>query len=235
MTRGQLVARVSQVLGLATSGADSTEELQMIQDTINEAVVDILSRTRINVRCVNITLTAGVREYDLSQTILRMYDVWQGTTRLQELSPGDSSRDMSSVSAGTFAIVGFNRIRLDWSPDSSSSTLSAWYTPRPTPMTDNAHDPSAATYGAIPAEFHQAIINYCCWLLADMAGDQGSGRGDKYRAWYEGKDGLAGPGTNIGRINAAVNMRGGSGSRRGRMMRAGEVNSGDIYPDQWTG
>lgn len=234
MNRGQLVQRISQIQGLATTGADSTEELAMIQDVINEAIIDILSRTRLYVRCTNITLAAGVKDYELAGGILRLYDIYRGTTLLQEVAPGDVDRSGSS----SYTQVGFNLIRIGWSPDVNDGyglTISAWYTPRPTPLSADVHDPSVAPYGSIPAEFHKAIVNYACWRLADMAGDQGSARGDKYKAWYEGPDGTAGPGTDLGQIKAATNTRGSSGSRRMRLRRSGESLTGDAYPDRWIG
>lgn len=227
----QLRTRVAQQCGLARSAADGAEEWQLVGDVVNEAVVDILGRTRVYIRCVDLNLTAGVDQYELGSTILKLHNITRPDgVELQEVEPGDLGR----LSSGAFAILGYNRIALSWLP-SAGDELEAWYTPKPTPMTADNNDPSTSTYGAIPTEFHSAIVNYASWKLSDMTGDQGSARGDKYKKWYEGDDGNAGPGTDLGRIKMAINRRGSSGSRRFRGRRDGEINFGDSLPDSWIG
>lgn len=234
MNRGQLVTRTARTLGIGLTGGDSTDDLTLLQDLANDAVVDVLSRTRVYVRCVDLQLTVDKREYEIAQTILRFYNAFRGATRLQEIVAGEQSHDDLSDS-GTISVVGFNRIRIGWDPGSSLDTIELNYTPRPTLMSADGHDPATTTYGAIPAEFHPALVNYMCWHAADRVGDQGSGRGDKYKAWYEGPDGVAGPGTDLGKIKYAINVRMGSGSRRGRTRRSDYQTTGDSLPNLWIG
>ncbi len=230
MTYLQLKKRIAWITGLGTSGDDSSEDWIQLGDIVNEAVIDILSRTRINMRCVDITLTSNQREYELAQTILQMYGLLHGSTVMQEVSPGDIDR----VGTGHFAIIGFNRLALGWDPD-DDLVLEAWYSPKPTVMTADAHDPSTVTYGNIPVQFHDAIINFACWKITDATGDQASGRGEKYRISYEGKDGLGSLGSDLGRIKTQINRRGITGSRRQRIARDGELITGDLTPDAWVG
>lgn len=234
MNNLQLKTRIAQNVGIASSGDDSAEEWQRVQDEVNEAIVDILLRTRINMRGVTLNLTAGIDEYEFGSSVLQIHNLYRGTQELEEAEPGDISRYQDISAGGAYAVVGYNRIALSWLA-AAGETLEAWYTPAPTPMTADTHDPSTATYGNIPLQFHQAIVNRACWYLADYAGDQGSGRGDKYKTWYEGKEGDCGPGTDIGRIRTFTNRRLNSGSRRRRRSRAAQAIVSDAYPNFWVG
>lgn len=235
MTNLQLKTRISQIVGLASSGDDSAEEWQMIQDIVNEAIVDINVRTRINMRAVTLNLTAGSDEYEFGSAILQIHNLFRGSGELEEAMPGDIGRyhDLG-LTGGAYAIVGFNRIRLSWVAAAGES-LEAEYTPAPTALAVDGDDPSVSTKGNIPVQFHPAIVNYACWKLADYAGDQGSGRGDKYRAWYEGKDGSEDMSSDIGKIRRAINARLRSGSSKRRRPRAASGLVGDAYPDYWVG
>lgn len=230
MNRGELVVRASQTLGAAGSGADSAEELLMLDDLIYEAIVDISMRTRVNICGLTINLQAGEQEYDLGATVLRLFDVKKGTTPLYEVAPADINNDGGAY---TFTVLGFNRIMLGASP-STGDTLKAWYTPLPTKMSSDAHDPATDPFGEIPVPFHPAILNYVCWKGADIIGDQGSGRGEKYRIYYEGQDGMAGLGSNLGTIKMAINQRGGSGANRRTVRRIEDRSVGDADPSYWT-
>jgi hypothetical protein len=134
-----------------------------------------------------------------------------------------------SFDTSGYAFMGHNRIVLG-SPGVGDSVLVS-YVPLPTPMSDDAHDPATQTYGLIPTQFHRAILNYMCWHAADKAGDQQTARGERYRIMYEGKDGLGGPGTDLGRIKAQTNMRGGAT----RVTRHREVLTSDIESQHWVG
>ena len=223
MNRGQLKTRVSRILGIATgTNDDAVDEDDFLDELANEAVRDILSRTRLYVRDANIPLTAGATEFDVqNQTILKMHELKRGTYDLQE-------QDLSALDSYGYGWMGFNRFKLGLAATSGES-LYAMYTPMPTEMTDDAHDPAIPAYGNIPTQFHIAILNYMCWHAADKAGDQVAGRGEKYRVMYEGADGMGGPGTNLGRIKTATNMRGGAT----RIRRHREVLQSDIDSRHW--
>lgn len=230
MNNLQIKTRASQILGAASSGADSTEEWQTLQDLANEAVIDILARTRINIRGLTINLLAAEQEYDLGKTVLRLFDVKRGTTELVEVSPGDIDEGGSA----SFTVIGFNRVMFGFVP-SAGDTVKGWYTPLPTPMAADGDDPSDDAFGDIPAQFHPAIVNYMCWKGADITGDQGSGRGEKYRLYYEGQDGTGAIGSDLGKIKLAINQRGGSGAQQRRLRRSGDRLLGDADPSAWTG
>jgi hypothetical protein len=230
MNNLQIKTRASQVIGASSSGADSAEEWALLQDLANEAIIDILGRTRINVRGLTINLLANEQEYDLGKTVLRLFDMKHGSAELSEVSPGDIDEGGST----SFAVLGFNRVMFGFVP-SVGDTVKGWYTPMPTPMAGDNDDPSDDAYGDIPVVFHPAIVNYMCWKGADLIGDTGSGRGEKYRLLYEGQDGTAGIGSDLGKIKTAINMRLGSGAGRRRVRRLEDRTIGDADPSYWTG
>jgi hypothetical protein len=211
VTLGELVRRASLTVGIAADDAQHTDDRDLLRLLANEAVLDILSRTRVNVRAADLELADGEREYTIAGDVLQIYGLDREGRRLGEIA----SADMTAVEEGTFSVIGFNRIRLGWTP-SADNTLTAWYAPRPTAMTDDAHDPSAETYGGIPVQFHGAIVNYMAWKASDVSKDDGSQRGEKYRVFYEGPDGLGLMGTDIGRIRHATNRRMAGGRRTAR-------------------
>jgi hypothetical protein len=230
MTRGQLVARAGRIMGMARSSTDNTEEVAFLQDLANEAVLNVLSRTKVNIRRVSLELDADVREYDLSQNVIRIWYLNdEDGSPLTEVPEGDLSLYEDGK---VFQFVGYNRLVLGWDP-SVDDTIEAWYTPRPTPMTDDAHDPALATYGLIPPEFHDGLVNYMCWKAGEATRDQGSGLGEKYRRQYEGEDGTGPMGTNIGAIKWAVNRRGASGAPHGRLRSALYRSGADSGSQTW--
>lgn len=231
MTRGELKQRIARPLGLTLDPLGTNDDVAAIEDAITDAVIDILSRTRLNARRVDITLDPSKSEFTLEQDLLKIWDIslLNADVPMEEVSLGDLAR--STDFSGQYAIQGYNRIQFSGSP----GTITMLYTPKPQKMTDDAHDVSLDAYGRIPDEFAPVIVNYCLWQLAPLAGDQASGFGERYRILYEGQDGLGGMGSNLGRIKLAVNRRGGTGARRARMRRRADQLIGDVEPDYWIG
>ena len=227
MNRGQLKRRVARTLGasLGTS-EDEIEDTQLLEELANEGVYDILVRTRVNIRSGQVTFQAeddGATEFDIGIPILRMHGIKRNGQPLFE-----QARD--NLASNGFMFAGFSRVVLG-APVSMGDTLLFWYTPEPHPMTQDEHDPSQEQYGRIPPLFHRAILNYMLWNAADKLGDIQAGRGERYRAQYEGQDGAAGPGTDLGRIRFAVTARGGNVINR----RAREVLASDVQNNYWIG
>lgn len=230
MNRGQLVTRVGRIMGMARSSTDTSGEVTYLQDLANEAVIDVLSRTKVHVRRVELQLDAGVTEYDLSQSVIRLWSLMdEDGSPLLEIPEGEF---LSYEDAKVFQFVGYNRFVIGWEP-AAGDTIDAWYTPRPTPMTTDAHDPALVTYGLIPAEFHDALLNYMCWKAGETTRDQGSGLGEKWRRLYEGEDGTGSLGSDLGQIKWAVNRRGASGAPAGRMRRALHWSGADRGSQTW--
>jgi hypothetical protein len=195
MNRGQLKLRVIQAVALNAT-VDGEEET-LVEDLLNEGVLDILSRTRLSMKCLDITLDADSDLYDVPDEVLHMDGLYdqQGDRWIRKVPELVDSE-------GEFAMVGHDLLKI---PSSSASrTLSAYYVARPLPMTTDAHDPSEEPYGGIPVQFHPAIVNYACWQAGSIMEQEGTGGGEKYRQYYEGKEGNGG---NLKQIRMYTNRR----------------------------
>jgi len=224
VNRGQLKTRVSRLLGVALgTDDDAVDETAFLEELANEGVLDILARTRVHVRDGYVTLPAGSTEFDIDDTVLRMVGLKLNGTLLSE-----GERD--ALLDDQYAYVGYSRIVLANST-LTGDVLQFWYTPKPTPMASDGDDPSSQAFGRIPAMFHKAIVDYMCWWAADKLGDTQAGRGEKYRAIYEGQGGLGEAGSDLGRIRLAVNARGGNVLVRRRR----ESLVSDRDPAYWRG
>lgn len=226
MNRGQLKTRVARMVGMALGTSDDTAaDTALLEELANEAVRDILARTRVHVRRVLVPLDVGATEFEIDQALLDVWGIERGTEEPGTLYKGN--RDF--LASDEYAVVGLNRIALGLA--GSGENLSLWYTPRPTEMTDDAHDPSFEAYGLVPSEHHRAIVDYMCWHAADKMGDQGAGRGEKYRIMYEGQNGQGMLGSDLGRIKWATNTRAGASTVKSprRVLR------GDLTPSYWQG
>jgi hypothetical protein len=228
----QLRERLGRRLGITREEAQDPEEWEMMGEVLNEAVIDILSRTRVHVRCLVLGLIDGETEYEMDDAILRLYNV-RDDTGAGDMTQYDPADLMRMEGTHAFSVLGHNRLKLGWTPG-VGEVVRAWYTPRPSPMTTDLDDPAAAQFGNISPEFHPALINYGSWQLADSSGDQASGRGETYRVRYEGKGGLAEIGSDLGKIRFAINKRNSGASPRHRQPVEGALIS-DVHEDYWVG
>lgn len=228
----QLRERLGRRLGITREEAENPDEWEMMGEALNEGVIDILSRTRLHVKCLVLTTITGEDEYELDDAILRLFNVTDAVgTDLPQRDVADIA-DLAGSHA--YGVIGFNRLKLSWSP-STGETLHAWYTPRPTTMSADGDDPVAPQYGNVPTEFHPALLNYASWQLADSSGDSASGRGESYRVRYEGKDGNGSLGSDIGKIRFAINKRVSGVSPVHRVAGGGAVLVSDVHSDFWQG
>jgi hypothetical protein len=222
---GQLKLRVSRLLGVALgTDDDAMDETEFLEELANEAVLDILTRTRVNMQETILSLN-GQQEIDFSTYMLRVADVKLNGALLTE-GPRDN------LLSDQFAFVGYNCMLLGIIPK-TGDVLTFWSSPKPQLLNDDGDDPSSPLFGGIPVIFHKAIVDYMCWWAADKLGDQQAGRGERYRGTYEGQDGLGGPGSDIGRIRLGITARGGNTLVRRRREVLFSDASGD--PQFWTG
>jgi len=196
--------RVCQTVGIPIDDPND-EEYQLVGDLLNEGVRDILSRTRLHVRCVHMHLIDGKDDYEIDDNILRMITLKIGNTFLEQ-------RPRKQLDQWSYAVPGHDLIVFGFLPGSGMQA-EAWYVPRPTEMTDDNDDPADMEHGNVEQQFQPALINYTLWHIADTLDDTSSSSGERYRVLYEGQDGNAGVGTNLGMIKRAVNRRAMSGSR----------------------
>ncbi len=195
MTLGTLRSRVGNALNIAGGGTAAGTELDLLDGYINEAVEQILLRSKVNKKTATVALTDGVGDYTLDPVMLAFDDMWiaaaQSPGWTPMLYPVDSydiraMRNTSSVIASPSTYYAFegNVIMLYPTP-TTGDVLHIVYVPRPTPMTATGNDPSIAPYGEIPSEFHPLIEAYAKWKMADYADDASSQLGQSYMQEYE--------------------------------------------------
>lgn len=188
-TLATLRTNVSAILGLdnSTSG-DQTQ----IDAYINEGVLEVLKATKCYVTYATASMTANSSDYTLDTDILEIRDVFStsgSVTRPLERRSMDEILDLrrASSTAGAqiryYALAGHNLLMVYPTP-STGETLTFYYVPMPTVMSNSAHDPSSSTYGGIPSENHNVIEWYALWRLADMDDDSSSEQGMMYRESY---------------------------------------------------
>lgn len=183
---------VQQKLGLESTSS-STEET-LVDAWLNEGVVDVLLKTRCNINCADVALTANEWKYTLDTDILAINDVTiEGTdgtlSSLQRVEP-DRILQMRTATPPTsprvryYALNGNDLLMLYPTP-SNADTLEIFYVPRPTAMSATANDPSAETYGGVPTEYHKAIELYALAQGAEYTDHQPSRYGQTFRDQYE--------------------------------------------------
>jgi hypothetical protein len=224
MNRGQLKLRVGRVCGISLgTSTDEQDDVQLLDELANEAVLDVLRRTRVHVRSGDADIDSS-GEFEVDQSVLKIWGITRGEQTLK-------LQDKDELTSSGYAFTGFNRLILGSPGATDDSTLLLWYTPRPTPMTDDANDPATEAYGLIPPEFHLALVNYMCWWAADKAGDAQTQFGEKYRVRYEGPDMMGGPGSSLGQIKTAISRR----ADGNRVVRAKPVLVSDLYSQYYQG
>ena len=193
MTRKQMVDNVARWLGLQDQ--TTYDETQMINDQLYFGTIDLLSRTRCTVRCVDLRTHANQDEYKLDHSLLALVDVENGARprarRNETLSP-------------SFTLIRSDVLLIEPVP-TVDGQIQVWGVLRPQQMTDDAQSPSFEDLGAIPDEYHDAIVTYAMWKLADYADDASASNGEYYRILYEGQNGREG---RLAQIKALVNKRG---------------------------
>ncbi len=173
MTRGEFITVVAAKLGLDDTGAGS--EWLLMERWCQEGVVEVLLRTHCYTEIGDMALTPGVSEYRVDEDILAIQNDQitssgsSGTITLISMDEMIERRAASSavgrIGVVTVAIEG--NLLITYPAPSSGDTIRYFYVPRPTTMTLDANDPSAATYGGIPTEYHKAIEYYMLWQAAE--------------------------------------------------------------------
>lgn len=221
--------RVSKTLGIEnTTSGDQTE----IDEAVNEGVLDILRISNVTVEKGTTTLTADVEDYTLDTDILRIIDLyvtgsdsrtysWEQLAVPELLRLRRTNSDLTDT-VRYYALAGSSTLLVYPTP-STADEVTIYYVPRPTEMTDAAHDPSTATYGGIPREFHRGIELYALWRMADLNDDVSSEQGERYRALYE---------KFAAEINRDTSRKGGARMPQARTSRPRVTlrNRNDIYP-----
>jgi hypothetical protein len=185
-----LKSRVSKRLGLDETGS-GTEDV-LVGYELNDAVREVLLDLKINVNSSTMSLTAGQQNYELDAAILAINDmsITSGSYvyRLERTTPDEILR-MRGASASTsqvrFYALNGNDLLMVYPTPAAADVITILYVPRPTEMSSGSHDPSDETYGGIPVEYHNALIEYAAWKMADYDDDQSSQQGVMYQGNYE--------------------------------------------------
>lgn len=172
MTRGELVSVVSAKAGLSKE-ADH-EELSLMRAWANEGVVEVLLETSIFLQIGDMALTSGTAEYRLDPTVLAIVG-GRGTTpsgsghydvvTLDEMIARQASGAVSPTFRKMVAQEG--DLLIVYPTPSTGESFRYYYVPRPSAMTEDAHDPSDQTYGGIPTQHHKAIQYYMLWQASE--------------------------------------------------------------------
>lgn len=189
MTRGRLIARVAAAIGLSVTG----EELTLLQEWADEAVVDVLLRTHCRVELGDITLSAGVGDYRLDTNVLAVEErsITGATYGYNVVSLGDiyemRLRDAAAPVDQIIALAVEGDLMLVYPTPTATQTIRYVYVAKPTAMTSDSHDPSTSTYGGIPTEYHDCIETYMLREAAKYDGKTTSPTWAEYDSDYDKK------------------------------------------------
>lgn len=200
--------RVGRAIGLSTSDSD---DLALIDSFVNEAVVQFLKDTKVNVLKASLSVTAGSSDYTLDTDILSLTDVWFDPYNGQEtlLEPRDS-RDIvrmrlfesaADVSPRYYGMQGAHLLMLHPAPASNSDLLHILYVPRPSSvLSATADSPAGTAYGNIPEEYHPTVEAYAKWKAAQAEEHKPSKFGEVFQTEYD---------LGISRVKADMNRKAG--------------------------
>ena len=193
MTHKQMRDQVVQWLGLQEITA--YDETALVESLLYQGTIDLLSRTRCTARCVQLRVTANQDTYTLDHQILALVDVEDGAR------PRARRNDSNGPS---FTLIRSDVLQVKPTPD-ANGTVQVWAVMRPQQMTQDGDSPGSENFGAIPDEYHDAIVTYALWKASDYADDQTAQEGERYRIIYEGQQGNAG---RLAQIRSLINKRG---------------------------
>ena len=180
----ELKTEVAEEIG----SIDVTTDATKLGRFLNRGVRDFLRRTKCYVE--SDTFTPNALNYTLDSSALMVIDLYytSSSTPLEQVSVAQINRirrGAISVGAAFPRFYAFQNplIMFDVAP-TATATLTCINVPVPTAMSADANDPSTATYGGIPVDYHDAIAYYAEWHLGSYDDDSSSAQGSRYREWY---------------------------------------------------
>jgi hypothetical protein len=173
------------------------------------------------------TLTPGAtgQDFTLDATVLEIVDIDSTSATvgyaMERVSVGELRnlrRNAGNVAASPtvyYALAGHNLLMF-YPPPSATDTFTIYYVPVPTALAASADDPSTASLGGIPKEYHKAIEYFACSEAADVNDDESSTQGQKYFLLYQDQ---------VKKIRRTLRRKGGSLMPRARVgPRSGQGN-----------
>lgn len=190
MNLEQLRRSVGRKTGMDYSNAGTDRDL--IDSWCNEGVREVLLRTHCYVAAADVQTTADEWQYDLSTNIMHITLIWRDgeTEPMIRVSPEElielrrSNGTATDAATLRWALAGTNMLLL-WPTPTAVYDIDFVYVPRPSEMSDNSHDPSSATYGGIPVEYHKAIELWALANASDHEHEGGTQRGVNYLAQFD--------------------------------------------------
>jgi hypothetical protein len=199
MTKGDLIFECSRALGLDdTAGSD---ELILMQMWASRGVIDVLVRTKCYVELGDMTLTAGQTDYRIDTSILAIENVHitsaidtsqKSSILLTDMQTVDEYLNSNPASSDPTMVAFYETLMRVAPTPSGANVIRFYYVPMPTSMgTDgtkgsDTNDPSTATYGGVPVEYHEAILYFMLWKGSEYDDKQAALNPKEYRRGYEG-------------------------------------------------
>lgn len=235
MTRGEFVFEISRAFGLDdTVGSD---ELKLMQRWYTRGVKDFLIKTRCYVDIGQMQLQANNTDYRIDSSVLVVDNITLPDTTgnpypLEIVNMIDLLPYLGATvapGAPTKAAIEGTLMRVAPAP-SSIVTLTYVYVPKPTEVaadgttTYDTIDPSTATYGGVPDEYHEGILAFMAWKAADYDDKTTALRVQDYRKGYEGLC------TDTRKQHRRKSGRGMHAGRVGYPNTQGPSSRNDVYP-----
>lgn len=172
-------------------GLNATSDATKVTRELNRGVRDFLRKTR----CYQdqITATPGaVSEYTLASTVLDVVDLsvsgqWNSPERVSARDVRRYARAAASTNTGVvqyYALAG-NNLLIFYPTLSAATVLDLLVVPAPTALSGASDDPSSASLGGIPVDYHEAIARYAMWKMGSYDDDQSSAQGSRYKDEYD--------------------------------------------------
>jgi hypothetical protein len=176
-------AEFTSAVTTRTGSDDSTS----IGRYVNEAYVDVLTRTRCKVSSATLSLTAGTSDYSLdTATILEITEIAKVTSVGVDYIPQRCTpQEILALRANSTGSSPVTRYATDgttlmvWPTPAAADTLTYYYIPRPATLTGS----DIPSY--LPAQWHKALFWYAAAEASDDRDDESSGQGELYRVKYE--------------------------------------------------
>lgn len=192
MTLGNIRTRVARVSGMSESAA---ADLALIDAWANEAVIQFLKETKIDIRSASLAVTVGSGDYTLDSDILAFDSVWlepasgDQSVLMEQASVADIIKmrllESSGVSPIYYALKGAHLLMLHPEP-TAADNLHILYVPRPaSSLTATGDTPSDSGYGNIPDEFHPVLEAYVKWKACEAEEHKPSDNGLKFQSEWE--------------------------------------------------
>jgi hypothetical protein len=180
--------RISAKLGLDNTVAG---DQGLIDSWVNEAVSEVLTRSRVNVAVGTMALTSGSSDYTLPTQILALDEMYvtsagssTDTYQMYRKNPLEILQMRIGGAGGTppvrfYAISGTSLLMVYPTP-AAADVLTLYYVPRPATLTTGTDTPSD-----IPVEWHKVVEYYGCWQAAQFTDSATTQEGNLYRQLYE--------------------------------------------------